>query len=161
MLPWYIRAYKLGKTAEEGLTDAEWPRDKLGDGVVSAWYRTTPVDVSGGGCSDGGTKWGQQGDRSAKEAVEKDVVNVLAIVRRDTEVLVSCEATGKKVVRTVKKGGARFFQVAFEELGLGKGNRKGGKVRVEMNGEVREGREVRDECPENGVVSFSLLIWDG
>lgn len=156
VLPWYVAAYKLGKTAEEGLTDAEWPKEKLGDGVVSAWYRTTPINITSEGerrCSDGGTKWGQQGEKSAKDAVEKDVVNFLAIVRKDTEVVISVEVTGKKVVKQVKKGGARFFQVGFEELGLGRGNRKGGKVRIEMNGEVREGMEVRDECPESGVVS--------
>ncbi|CCC12102.1 hypothetical protein SMACR_05840 [Sordaria macrospora] len=158
VLPWYVAAYKLGKTAEEGLTDAEWPKEKLGDGVVSAWYRTTPINITSEGerkCSDGGTKWGQQGEKSAKDAVEKDVVNFLAIVRKDTEVVISVEITGKKVVKQVKKGGARFFQVGFEELGLGRGNRKGGKVRIEMNGEIREGREVRDECPESGVINFN------
>ncbi|KAK1779648.1 glycosyl hydrolase family 71-domain-containing protein [Copromyces sp. CBS 386.78] len=163
VLPWYVAAYKLGKTsAEEGLIDREWPEEKLGDGVVSAWYRTTPVNVTTTTingkeeCGDGGTKWGQQGERSAMEAVERDVVNVLAIVRRDTQVVVSVESTGKKVVKQVrKKGGASFFQVGFEELGLGKGNKKGGKVRIEMNGEVREGREIRDECPGSGVINFN------
>lgn len=112
-------------------------------------------------CADGGTKWGQSGEKSAKEAVERDVVNVLAVVRRDMEVVVSVEGTRKKVVTKVKKGGARFFQVGFEELGLGpgQGNKKGGrKVRIEMNGEVREGAEVRDECPESGVVSCFLFL---
>lgn len=160
VLPWYVAAYKLGKTAEEGLSDDQWPKEKLGDGVVSAWYRTTPVNVTG--CSDGGTKWGQNGEKSAKEAIEKDVVNVLAVVRRDTEVVVSVEETGKKVVTKVKKGGARFFQVGFEELGLTEG--KGGKVRIEMNGESREGKEVKGECYESGVVSssffsFFALMW--
>ncbi|KAK3950622.1 glycosyl hydrolase family 71-domain-containing protein [Pseudoneurospora amorphoporcata] len=161
VLPWYVAAYKLGKTtAEEGLADGEWPEEKLGDGVMVAWYRTTPVNVTaatdGKECGDGGTKWGQQGEKSAREAVERDVVNVLAIVRRDTQVVVSVESTGKRVVRQVKKmGGASFFQVGFEELGLGRGNKKGGKVRIEMNGEVREGREVRDECPASGVINFN------
>ncbi|KAJ4358828.1 hypothetical protein N0V85_009509, partial [Neurospora sp. IMI 360204] len=115
VLPWYVRAYKLGKTAEEGLTDEEWPREKLGDGAVAAWYRTTPVNVTdteGRVCADGGTKWGQGGEKSAREVVERDVVNVLALVRKDTEVVVSVEGTGGKrvVVTKVKKGGARFFQ---------------------------------------------------
>ncbi|KAK3388486.1 glycosyl hydrolase family 71-domain-containing protein [Sordaria brevicollis] len=158
VLPWYVAAYKLGKTAEEGLDDKDWPREKLGDGVVAAWYRTTPVNATtkdGQMCSDGGTKWGQNGEKSAKEAVEEDVVNVLAVVRKDTEVVVGVPETGRKVVMKVKKGGPRFIQVRFYDLGLGPENKKGGKVKIEMNGESREGVEVRGTCGESGVLNFN------
>ena len=42
VLPWYVEAFKAGKTANDSLSGEEWPGG-LGDGVVAAWYRTTPV----------------------------------------------------------------------------------------------------------------------
>ena len=134
-MPYFIKAYKEGKKEVE-------PPESMKAGVVSAWYRTTPVT----GCEDdGGTRWGQAGEESAKGGAS-DSVNMIVVVRQGTNVTVSLGGDGKTKRKTVEgKKGASFVQVPFEELDLVGSN--GGNVTITMNGETVRGPAIVNECP--------------
>lgn len=136
MLPYFIAAYKAG-----GRRDVALP-ESMGVGAVSAWYRTTPANLTG--CGDGGTVWGQNGALSATAGV-RDVINLFAVSREETTLTVSLGEA--RVELGVKGGTPQFFQVSFGELG-----NQVGKVAISMNGKRTEGPEITLKCPASGVV---------
>ncbi|KAK3319627.1 glycoside hydrolase [Cercophora scortea] len=141
ILPYFIAAYKAGT---KNITLPE----SMGDGAVSAWYRTTPIELPN--CSDGGTKWGQSGSDSAKDGV-RDVINIVAVSARDTSLTVSLGEASYTV--QVASGAPQFFQVSFAEL-----NNQRGTVSISMGNQTATGAAITDECPESGVVSDSVLV---
>ncbi|KAK1752885.1 glycoside hydrolase [Echria macrotheca] len=140
MLPYYIAAYKQGKA------DIALPAS-LGDGIVTAWYRRTPVDISG--CSDGGTVWGQYGTMSAKSGVQ-DAINLAAVVAVDSMVTVSLDGESKSF--EVAPGAPTFIQVPFSDF-----NKRAGRVLISINGETVEGPGISDQCPESGIINFNAV----
>lgn len=140
MLPYFIAAYKAGKK------DITLPAE-LGDGAVSAWYRTTPANITE--CPDGSTVWGQKGTQSATAGV-KDVINVFAVSVTDTTLEVTLGDAKKEL--KVKSGTPQFFQVPFSEL-----DNQTGKVTISMNGHTAEGPEITHKCPSSGVINFNAV----
>jgi glucan endo-1,3-alpha-glucosidase len=144
MLPYFIAAYKAGNK------NVPLPTS-MGDGGVSAWYRTTPTNISG--CSDGGTTWGQQGSLSAKMGT-LDVVNVIAVAAKASTLIVSVGSSSKTL--QVPAGPPSFFQVPFGDL-AGTGN-----VTFSMNGQTSQGLAIANECPKPGdVVSIRCTLARG
>ena len=141
MLPYFIAAYKAGKK------DIPLP-ESMGDGAVSAWYRTTPANLTD--CSDGETVWGQGGKLSATAGVQ-DAINLFAVSAQKTVLTVSLGEA--QIELDVKAGTPQFFQVTFADLG-----NQIGKVAISMNGKRTEGPEVTLDCPASGVVSRSLIL---
>ena len=143
MLPYFIAAYKAGKR------DIPLP-ESMGDGAVSAWYRTTPANLTD--CGDGETVWGQNGALSASAGV-KDVINLFAVSAQETTLTVSLGEA--QVELNVKAGTPQFFQVSFSDLG-----NQIGKVAISMNGKRTEGPEITHNCPASGVVSGQYSLPD-
>lgn len=140
MLPYFIAAYKAGKK------DIPLPAE-LGDGAVSAWYRTTPANITD--CPDGSTVWGQGGSLSARAGV-KDVINIFAVSVRDTTLTVTLGDAEKEL--RVKAGTPQFFQVPFSDL-----RNQTGNVTISMNGHTTEGPAITHDCPASGVINFNAV----
>ncbi|KAM7213376.1 glycoside hydrolase [Rhypophila decipiens] len=140
MLPYFIAAYKAGKK------DIPLPA-QLGDGAVSAWYRTTPANLTN--CPDGTTVWGQKGTLSATAGV-KDVINIFALSVRETTLTVTLGDAEKEL--KVEAGTPQFFQVPLRDL-----ENETGNVTISMNGHTTEGPAITHDCPASGVINFNAV----
>ncbi|KAK0724267.1 glycoside hydrolase [Lasiosphaeris hirsuta] len=139
ILPYYVAAYKAG-TREMALPEV------MGDGVAVAWYRPTPANLTG--CSDGGTKWGQGGDVTARAGVT-DTINIIAVSRKDTALIISMGDQTRTI--ELLAGPPHYIQVPFADFGSQRGN-----VTITMNGETSQGPEITDSCPKSRIVSTRL-----
>ncbi|KAM7196353.1 glycoside hydrolase family 71 protein [Rhypophila sp. PSN 637] len=152
MLPYFIAAYKAGKK------DIPLPA-QLGNGAVSAWYRTTPANLTN--CPDGATVWGQKGTLSATAGV-KDVINIFSVSVRETTLTVTLGDAEKEL--KVEAGTPQFFQVPLRDL-----ENETGNVTITMNGNTTEGPAITHNCPASGVINFNavaieivflILVWE-
>ncbi|KAK3942588.1 glycoside hydrolase [Diplogelasinospora grovesii] len=137
VLPYYIAAYKAGKTS------IDLPKDQ--EDIAIAWYRTTPV-----GCgADGDTKWGQGGSDSAANGA-RDVISIMAVTKGATSVSVNIGNKVQKTCHTTEQMRISYFEMPFHEGTTG-------PVMMSMNGKTVKGPEIRNECPPCGHVIFNAV----
>ncbi|KAK3346008.1 glycosyl hydrolase family 71-domain-containing protein [Lasiosphaeria hispida] len=140
ILPYYAAAYKAGTIGQ-----ARQATLAMGDGVAIAWYRPTPANITG--CGDGGTKWGQEGNLTAKAGVA-DVINIIAVSRKDTPLIISMGGQTRTI--DLLAGPPNFIQVPFSDFANERGN-----VTITMNRVTSSGPAITDECPKSSVLNFN------